>query len=65
MKLIFDNRFHLTSANLPTDSDYGYWSATVYSSDSNRAWAVIYPGNAGRESKGDSRHFRVLCVRDL
>ena len=65
LKLIYDNKAQLTSANLPTDSRAGYWSATEYSSiSSNAVWNADFSnGTTYRDNK--SGYTRVRCVRDL
>jgi len=58
LKLIYDKRSVLTSANLP-NSNY-YWSATGITSSS--AWRVLF--SSGTVTSSNSAN-RVRCVRDL
>lgn len=59
LKLIWDRKSELTSANPP--SDHYYWSATM---SNDGTWDVIF--QTGQPSNGDrNAKLRVRCVKDL
>lgn len=63
LRLIYALRNELTAAAQPSSGFY--WSATEYSSDSNRAWYVSFTFGATDNLGSKSNNRRVRCVRDL